>query len=113
MKCLYISKYPLFDRNTMNQRIDIFDHNNVRLWTSGIVPPEDFIIKSYEFDKYIFLIDYGDIERLALWDISEKKVDVVIQNCDDQLEALYSIGTDIYLNIEVHFVDKIEDYLKF
>jgi hypothetical protein len=103
---LYISNYPLLQHQPLQKRISAIDHHNKRIWTTGLETCDPFIIQSYDFDRFIFFIDYKEIDRL--WKIdTNKKVSVVMKNCTDEMDALYHIGTDININIRCYFEDSI------
>ncbi len=107
---LYISNYPLLQHQPLQKRISAIDHHNKRIWTTGLESCDTFIIESYDFDRFIFFIDYKEIERI--WNLdSNKKVVVVIKNCTDEVDALYQIGTDININIRCYFADSIEEII--
>ena len=50
-------------------------------------PADQFIIDSYEFDKYIFFVDYCDLETIGSWNIEGKQVDIIIRKCIDVAAA--------------------------
>ena len=109
MKQLYISRHPINDNQTIDGRIGCVIINDVKWWYTGLKCINNFIIQSYQFEKYIFFVDYLDLELISAWDIRDKKVDIIIRNCIDKRDALHSVGADYNLNISVYFYN----YLKF
>ena len=112
MKELFISKYPVYGNSTFNGRIGCILLNRDKLWVTGLQPADQFIIDSYEFDKYIFFVDYCDLETIGSWNIEGKQVDIIIRKCIDVAAALYMIGADYNLNIRAFFMDNVEKYFR-
>jgi hypothetical protein len=109
MKQLYISRHAINDNQTIDGCIGCVIIGGVKWWYTGLQCVDNFIINSYHFDKYIFFVDYLDIELIGDWDIGDKKVDIIIRNCIDKRDALHAVGADYNLNINVYFYN----YLKF
>ena len=112
MKTLFISKYPAYGNSTYDGRVGCVMLNNKKLWVTGLQPANQFIIDSYEFDKYIIFVDYEELYKVADWEIEGERLDIIIRGCYDEAEALYALGTDINLSIRVFFMEKIEEYFK-
>ena len=115
MTSLFISKHPLQTHTPQNRRLGTYENNDQRFWTCGIIPPEQFILNTYHFEKYIFFLDYNDLLFLEKWDIAWENIDIIIWGCTDEaniIDALFYIGTDYNLNIHVFFYDTIEEYLE-
>lgn len=115
MNWLYISKYPIHDHTPKNNRIGTIESKRHSLWTCGIIPPERFIIDTYNINTFVFFIDYIDILCLEDWDLAGEKIDIVVRQCDTEdrkIDALYYIGTDYNLNINVFFHESMEEYFK-
>jgi hypothetical protein len=93
MKSLLISKYPAYGNSTFNGRVGCVVLNSKKLWVTGLQPAQQFIIDSYEFDKYIIFVDYGDLYKLADWDIGGKQVECgdTKRNCYDEAEAFATV----------------------
>jgi hypothetical protein len=103
MKTLFISKYPAYGNSTFDGRVGCVVLNNSKLWITGLQPANQFIIDSYEFDKYTIFVDYEELYKLAEWEIKGKQVDIIIRGCYDEAEALFALGTDINLNFILLF----------
>jgi hypothetical protein len=115
MTTLFISKHPIGGHVPQNGRVGTIDWFNRRLWSCGHIPPEQFILETYHFKKYIFFVDYSDLCAIEQWDLAGERIDIVVRKClneNQQVDALYYIGTDYNLNIHVLFFDSIAEYFK-
>ena len=107
---LYISNYKINNIKPLQKRISTIEWFDKRIWTIGLEPCDSFIIDSYDFNKFVFFVDYKDLDKVWLIP-SLKKQYIVVKDCDDQIDALYRIGTDINIHIKCFFSDTIEDVL--
>lgn len=103
---IYISNFSLNNHQPLQKRISAIDYGTKRIWTVGLEPCDSFIVDSYDFNKYIFFIDYNDIHKI--WTVDKnKEVIVIIKNCTDETDALYQLETDLNIHIRCIFSDKL------
>jgi len=112
-KYLYVSKYALQGHLPENGTIGVFPGENI-IWTTGILHPNQFVVKSYEFTEFIYFVDFEDIHLLKNWNLSDKNSHVIVRGCNDERErdALLILYADIMLNIHVYFSDDVSEQLR-
>lgn len=103
---IYISNFSLNNHQPLQKRISAIDYKGKRIWTVGLEPCDKFILKSYDFNRFIFFIDYKDTHKI--WNIgSNKNVIVIVKNCTDRADVLYQLETDINIHIRCIFSDTL------
>lgn len=92
------------EHTPLDHQIGKFPHHP-SIWTTGIVPPKQFVIHSYGFDEYIFFLDYDQLAHLRRWDIYNTFCHIIVAKCDDESSALFELQTDVLLNADaaLHF----------
>ena len=104
MKYLFVSNYPLVGHTPSNYQIDKLPVDS-RIWTTGMVPPERFVVDSYGFDEFIFFLKFKELGQLKAWDLFNHRCHVVVAECTDKSQALYMLNADVLLNVHVYFCD--------
>lgn len=110
-KYLYVSKYELNGHVPQDGIINVYPGENI-VWTTGILCPNNFVIDSYQFTEFIFYIDYTELHLLKNWNLTAKYSHVIVRHCDEPIDALDYLFTDVMLNIHVYFSEDIEQQLQ-
>lgn len=110
-KYLYVSKHSLNNHTPVDGVIGVFPGEDI-VWTTGLCHPNHFIINSYNFTEYIFFIDFNELHLLKNWNLSEKYSHIIVRHCENPIDALDYLFTDVRLNIHVYFSEDVKEQLQ-
>lgn len=104
MKYFFISNYEFVKHRPEINQINLFEYKNKQIWSCALQQINPFIVKTYNFNEYIFLITYDEIQLIDPFLVDAKMKHVILKNCKNKREALYKLNTDINLSIKVYFL---------
>ena len=104
MKYFLISNHEFVKHRPEINQINLFEYKETQIWSCALNQIDPFIIKTYDFNQYIFLITYDEINLIQPFLADTKIKHIIIKNCIHKREALYKLNTDINLSIKVYFL---------
>ena len=104
MKYFYISNETLSGHMPMNNVINCLTYYDNIVWTTHISTVEQHIINTYNFDKFIFVINWDYIDLLNRWDMYKKSY-IIVFNYTDKRDCLHYLLADVDLDRKVVFAD--------
>lgn len=104
MKYFLISNHEFVKHRPEINQINLLEYKDKQIWTCALHQIEPFIIKTYNFNQYIFVITYDEIDLIQPFLADTKIKHIIIKDCTDKREALYKLNTDINLSIKVYFL---------
>ena len=64
MKYFFISNYEFVKHRPEINQINLFEYKKKQIWSCALQQINPFIVKTYNFNEYIFLITYDEIELI-------------------------------------------------
>lgn len=104
MKYFYISNETLSDHMPDNNVINCLTFDRNIVWTTHISSVEQHIINTYNFDRFIFVINWDYIDLLNRWDL-HKKAYIIVFNHTDKRDCLHQLLADVDLDRKIVFAD--------
>ncbi len=110
-KYFLISNYKILNHRPEINKIDIFKYKQYDMWTCALNEIEPFIINTYDFSEYIFILKPKDVLTATVSNIipflSNKKIKhFVIKgsiSIREKQEILYILNADLDLSCKIYF----------
>ena len=109
MKYFLISNYELVNHRPEINQINLFQYKNSEIWSCALNEIDPYIIKTYDFNQYIFYITHDEIDFILPFFEDNKKKKIIIKNCtclNEKKSILYKLKTDIDLSVKVYFLSR-------